>query len=144
LYNLSRFEGCDILDEGRIFSDVWLSNIGESPERIDWKDKTLMPFKNPKQFASDDVSIQAQLEGMSLVWGVRQIRKFEAGASGSELALLVKAQATKLLALGISPDDLGILVLYQYEAQCSMEFSVHQLKRLSDAGLALSISCWQG
>jgi hypothetical protein len=68
LHNLSKFEDCDILDEGRIVSDVWLSNIGESPERIDWKDKTLMPFKNPKQFASDDRSIQSQLEDMSLVW----------------------------------------------------------------------------
>jgi hypothetical protein len=62
----------------------------------------------------------------------------------SEMALLVKAQATKLMALGISENDLGILVLYQYDAQCSMEFSVHQLRLLSDAGLALSISCWQG
>ena len=37
-------------DEGGIVSDVWLYNVAPTPEKVDWRDETQMPFLNPKKF----------------------------------------------------------------------------------------------
>lgn len=33
-------------------ADVWLYNVLETPETVDWKDKSQMPFLNPRKFCS--------------------------------------------------------------------------------------------
>jgi hypothetical protein len=35
-----------------MIADVWLYNVLETPEAVDWKDKTQMPFLNPRKFCT--------------------------------------------------------------------------------------------
>jgi len=41
-----------LLQDGKVVGDVWLYNVVETPERVDWKDRSQMPFLNPKRFCS--------------------------------------------------------------------------------------------
>jgi hypothetical protein len=43
-----------LTDGGKIVADVWLYNIAPTPERVDWRDKTQMPFLNPKKFCKQE------------------------------------------------------------------------------------------
>ena len=43
-----------LLDGGDIISDVWLYNVNEAPDSVNWSDKSTMPFLNPKQFCDVD------------------------------------------------------------------------------------------
>jgi len=45
-------------DGNRIVADVWLYNVAETPERVDWRDRTQMPFLNPKAFCKSDASMR--------------------------------------------------------------------------------------
>ncbi len=38
-----------------VVGDVWLYNVGEDPERVDWRDRSAMPFRNPARFCSPEV-----------------------------------------------------------------------------------------
>jgi hypothetical protein len=42
-----------LLKDRKIVADVWLYNVGESPESTNWRDKSAMPFLNPRGFCSD-------------------------------------------------------------------------------------------
>ncbi len=37
----------------KMVSDVWLYNVAETPERVDWRDKAQLPFLNPKGFCHE-------------------------------------------------------------------------------------------
>jgi hypothetical protein len=37
-----------LLDDERTVSDVWLYNVGEDPEAVDFGNSTALPFQNPK------------------------------------------------------------------------------------------------
>ena len=57
---------------------------------------------------------------------------------------LLKSAASNLELIGIKPNDLSIWILYEFDEQCNLEFPPGQVKRLSDLGVSLCISCWQG
>lgn len=42
-----------LLDEDKIVGDVWLYNVEVTPEEVDWKDKSQMPFLNPRRFCKE-------------------------------------------------------------------------------------------
>ena len=45
-----------LLDEEAIVGDVWLYNVAETPDSVDWKDQSKMPFLNPRSLCkSEDV-----------------------------------------------------------------------------------------
>ncbi len=41
-----------LLQEEQIVGDVWLYNVAQTPDEVDWKDRAAMPFLNPKSFCS--------------------------------------------------------------------------------------------
>jgi hypothetical protein len=43
-----------LLEDERIVGDVWLYNVGETPDRVDWSDRDAMPFQNPRAFCAPD------------------------------------------------------------------------------------------
>ena len=38
----------------KVVGDVWLYNVGESPQNPEWPDRDKMPFANPAGFASEE------------------------------------------------------------------------------------------
>lgn len=56
---------------------------------------------------------------------------------------ILKSAAFNLEAMQIKLDDISIWILYEYDEQCNLEFPPDQLRRLSELGVSLCISCWQ-
>ncbi|MBN4055074.1 hypothetical protein JYT15_01045 [Acidimicrobium ferrooxidans] len=44
-----------LLDNESIVGDVWLYNVVEDPEAVDWQDQSAMPFLNPAQYSTSEV-----------------------------------------------------------------------------------------
>lgn len=45
-----------LLSGGKIVSDVWLYNVEENPQKVDWKDHSQMPFLNPDKYCLGEKS----------------------------------------------------------------------------------------
>lgn len=45
-----------LLDGERLTGDVWLYNVSPTPETVDWKDRSQMPFLNPKKYCQGETS----------------------------------------------------------------------------------------
>jgi hypothetical protein len=45
-----------LLQDEVLVSDVWLYNAEPTPERVDWKDRSAMPFLNPRAFCVDELT----------------------------------------------------------------------------------------
>ena len=56
---------------------------------------------------------------------------------------MLKDNFKNLRTFGIKKEDITIWLLYEYDQQCNMEFSKHQLKKLASLGITFCISCWQ-
>jgi hypothetical protein len=41
-------------DGNAIVGDVWLYNAAETPEAVDWTDRSALPFLNPKKFCTGE------------------------------------------------------------------------------------------
>jgi hypothetical protein len=39
-----------LLDEDAVVGDVWLYNVADTPEQVDWRDQEAMPFLNPRRY----------------------------------------------------------------------------------------------
>jgi hypothetical protein len=42
-----------LFEDEKIVGDVWLYNVGETPEEIDWGNRDALPFPNPKPYSAD-------------------------------------------------------------------------------------------
>lgn len=42
-----------LFEREQIVGDVWLYNVGETPEAIDWSNRDDLPFRNPKPYSAD-------------------------------------------------------------------------------------------
>lgn len=42
-----------LLEGDEIVADVWLYNVEETPESVNWRDRSRMPFLNPRRFCRD-------------------------------------------------------------------------------------------
>jgi hypothetical protein len=45
-----------LLRDESLVSDVWLYNVEATPEHVDWKDRSAMPFLNPRGFCADELT----------------------------------------------------------------------------------------
>jgi hypothetical protein len=43
-----------LLENEEIVGDVWLYNVHEAPEAIDWNDRSAMPFANPTRYCAEE------------------------------------------------------------------------------------------
>jgi hypothetical protein len=43
-----------LLEKNEIVGDVWLYNVADSPEAVDWSDRSAMPFANPKRYCATE------------------------------------------------------------------------------------------
>jgi hypothetical protein len=43
-----------LLDGEAVVSDVWLYNVAEAPEVVNWRDRAAMPFLNPKSHCKEE------------------------------------------------------------------------------------------
>ena len=56
---------------------------------------------------------------------------------------IIQGRFAKLAEIGVSRLDVNILILCEYEDQCNLTFSPHAQKKIGDAGISLSVSCWR-
>lgn len=42
-------------DGDSVVGDVWLYNVGQDPESVDWRDRSAMPFQNPAKYCTAEV-----------------------------------------------------------------------------------------
>jgi hypothetical protein len=56
---------------------------------------------------------------------------------------LIEQESKELKQLGVCMEQSSIWVIYEYFAQCNMEYDASVLKRVGDLGLKLCISCYE-
>jgi len=61
----------------------------------------------------------------------------------TEFLEILKGKELDLLELGIAPGEIEFWMFYEYEGQCNMEFSPHQMKMIGEKGFSLCISCYE-
>lgn len=44
-----------LLADESLVGDVWLYNVAEPPDEVDWRDQSAMPFLNPARFCRQEV-----------------------------------------------------------------------------------------
>ena len=60
------------------------------------------------------------------------------------LLMMIEGKTTDLSALIDDINEaISLWVLYEYEEQCNLEFTVHELTTLAINKVSLCISCWQ-
>jgi len=78
-------------------------------------------------------------------WGLEIIKEnnyFEFNFTDYFLSIL-KEKDVELKDINITPDDISIWVLYEYQDQCNLEFNSVDLTKIGSAGISLCISCWE-
>lgn len=50
----SRVAYAYLLNSDEIVSDVWLYNVVDTPETVDWHDRSLLPFLNPLRYCDKE------------------------------------------------------------------------------------------
>lgn len=43
-----------LLEGDSVAGDVWLYNVGEDPDAVDWRDRSAMPFRNPARYCTGE------------------------------------------------------------------------------------------
>jgi len=43
-----------LLEDEQVVGDVWLYNVVESPDAVNWEDSSAMPFLNPRQYCKPE------------------------------------------------------------------------------------------
>ena len=56
---------------------------------------------------------------------------------------LIESKKNELINLGVCFAESTIWMIYNYEAQCNMEFDSQLLQRTGSLGLKLCVSCYQ-
>jgi hypothetical protein len=64
-----------LLEKGAVVADVWLYNVGAAPERVDWKDRSAMPFLNPRRYCTDTPVVSRLCDDSAVIcmWSVRGV-----------------------------------------------------------------------
>lgn len=47
-----------LLDKDNLVGDVWLYNVSDAPTAPEWRDKSKMPFLNPKKYCIENHNIE--------------------------------------------------------------------------------------
>lgn len=79
-----------LLEQGGVVGDVWLYNVAETPESVDWRDEAAMPFLNPRRYCRgetvarlrDDSAVACEWSSQGVVVVVDGVRlaRLERGA----------------------------------------------------------------
>jgi hypothetical protein len=80
-----------LLVKERIVGDVWLYNVGPNPEEVDWRDRSGMPFRNPRRFCeereavtrlrlSSDIRCEWSTDGVDVYLGEKRLARLSEGA----------------------------------------------------------------
>jgi len=86
-----------LLKDDHIVSDVWLYNHNEPSEKPEWQDSNLMPFVNPRGYASPSILLPANSEEeVSIQWN------YEKGML-TEAIILLRGRIIGKLRPGIKP-----------------------------------------
>jgi hypothetical protein len=80
--------------DAQIVSDVWLYNIGETPNEPEWTSPDLAPFKNPSKFARTDILAPEirSCEELEACWG-----------EGGAVRLTWRGELLAILKPGVKP-----------------------------------------
>jgi hypothetical protein len=58
-----------IIENDEVISDVWLYNHGYPPEQPEWKDKSKMPFRNPRSYVCEHSFLPVKkIEEVTVKW----------------------------------------------------------------------------
>ena len=58
-----------LLDHEEVVGDVWLYNVAEPPDLVDWNDASQMPFLNPKSFCKAESGFRlTQQSAVECAW----------------------------------------------------------------------------
>jgi hypothetical protein len=75
-----------LLDGDLIIGDVWLYNVDEDPEGVDWQDRSAMPFCNPAKYCSAEALPRLRPDSkVSCVWSAEGVTVFIAGIAWARL-----------------------------------------------------------
>ena len=75
----------------QVIADVWLYNVIEAPDAVDWRDKTQLPFLNPKSLCLPATERICDAASVACVW------------STGGVDVLVKGQQLARLENGVKP-----------------------------------------
>jgi hypothetical protein len=58
-----------LLDHENVVSDVWLYNVADTPNVVDWNDESQMPFLNPQSFCKTETAPRlTQRASIECIW----------------------------------------------------------------------------
>ncbi len=64
-----------LLDGKQMIADVWLYNVAPTPDHQDWKDRSQMPFLNPRDYCAAKPSCGCRKTRMSCAIGRTQVSR---------------------------------------------------------------------
>jgi hypothetical protein len=76
-----------LLEQGDVVADVWLYNVANAPETVDWKDRTAMPFLNPRRYCKQH-HVVPRLSEDSIVTCKWSLRGVDVLIEGDRIACL--------------------------------------------------------
>ncbi|MEO1803571.1 MAG: hypothetical protein AAFU33_02115 [Bacteroidota bacterium] len=87
-----------LLHQGKIIGDVWLYNH-QTPDHVNWKDKSQLPFLNPAPYvdASSMIAPVASQQDIFIVWDI------EEGGELNEVQVHVEGKPVAYMKLGSKP-----------------------------------------
>jgi hypothetical protein len=99
-----------LYDGDSMVGDVWLYNVAEDPETVDWRDRSAMPFCNPAKYCTREVLPRLRPDSaVSCVWSDTGVTVLVAGSpwarleSGSKPGWSRKARIAGPLAKPLGP-----------------------------------------
>jgi len=70
--------------------------------------------------------------------------EIEVPENSIKIAYDILIEKIKLLErIDITKNDVSLWFLYEYENQCNMEFTTHEINLIGKLGITLCISCWE-
>jgi len=86
-----------LLSENSIVGDVWLYNQLPSPNEVNWKDNTGLPFLNPKEFTDYEIEPILTVDDIDLEWILSNIKELQ------EVNICIHQKLLAKLSLGSKP-----------------------------------------
>ncbi len=79
-----------LLESEKIVGDVWLYNVEPAPQKAEWGDRSLSPFLNPQQFATEDAPriVEVTKVDVKWVWDGEKLLRAEIHQDDQRLAVM--------------------------------------------------------
>ncbi len=117
-----------------------------------------IPIKNLKENATDVLLDHLSKNSIYLSWSHKKTLKNNKHTviieiveneedirfdCANEFIKIIQANEKIIDEYKLEESNISLSISYEYDAQCNMEFSSDELKRLGDNGITLCVSCWQ-